>query len=171
MKAKRLVSSYTKAKFKPGGSKVNEADLLNVLNREFDGHAPHTHIVSDLTYVRVGRRWNYICLLPDLYNREIVGHACGERKDANLVKASFATIAFPLFEIDVFHTDPGEDAYLIGAPQDGTLDHQFLPQAVKTKTERIVFSDIEAVSIALYSSKNQDPRFLSFVKSLGTPLA
>ena len=109
MKAKGLVSSYTKAKFKPSGSKVNEADLPNVLNRGFDGHAPHTHIVSDLTYVRVGRRWNYVCLLLDLYNREIVGHACGERKDANLVKASFATIAFPLFEIEVFHTDRGPE--------------------------------------------------------------
>ena len=53
--------------------------------------------------------WNYIYLLLDLYNREIVGHACGERKDADLVKASFATIAFPLFEIEVFHTDRGPE--------------------------------------------------------------
>ena len=109
MKARGLVSSYTKAKFKPARTKANEAELPNILNREFDGYAPHTHIVSDLTYVRIGRRWGYVCLLLDLYNREIVGHACSERKDANLVKASFATVAFPLFEIDVFHTDRGSE--------------------------------------------------------------
>ena len=80
-------------------------DVPNELDRGFDGHAPHTHIVSDLTYVRVGRRWNYVCLLIDLYNREIVGHSCGERKDADLVKAAFATLELPLFDIEVFHTD------------------------------------------------------------------
>ena len=31
-------------------------------------------VVSDLTYVRVGNAWNYICILLDLYNREIVGY-------------------------------------------------------------------------------------------------
>ena len=47
---------------------------------------PHTHIVSDLTYVRVGGKWNYVCLLVDLHNREIVGHAASGRKDARLVR-------------------------------------------------------------------------------------
>ena len=60
---------------------------------------------SDLTYVRVGAAWFYVCLLIDLYNREIVGHAAGPRKDAGLVMAAFATVAFPPFDIDVFHTD------------------------------------------------------------------
>ena len=45
----------------------------------------------------------------DLYNREIVGHAASEHKDANLVKAAFATLKFPLFDIDVFHTDRGSE--------------------------------------------------------------
>lgn len=109
MKAEGLASSYTKAKFRPSKAKANEADLPNILDREFDGYAPHTHIVSDLTYVRVGRKWNYVCLLSDPCNREIAGHSCGERKDAKLVKAAFATVAFPLFEIEVFHTDRGSE--------------------------------------------------------------
>lgn len=102
-----LVSCHTKTKFKPHSDRPNEADLPNVLNREFDGHAPHTHVVSDLTYVRGA--WCYSCLLIDLYNREIVGHATSARKDAALVKAAFATVAFWLFEIDVFHTDRGSE--------------------------------------------------------------
>lgn len=109
MRARGLSSCHSKAKFRPRPSRPNEATLPNVLAREFDGHAPRTHIVSDLTYVRVMGSWCYICLLIDLYNREIVGHAAGPRRNAGLVKAAFATLAFPLFDIDVFHTDRGSE--------------------------------------------------------------
>lgn len=40
---------------------------------------------------RTGRKWSYVCLLVDLYNREIVGHSVGDRRDSDLVKAAFAT--------------------------------------------------------------------------------
>ena len=59
--------------------------------------------------MRVGGRWNYVCLLVDLYNRETVGHAAGERKDASLVMAAFATVGFPLHDVEVFHTDRGSE--------------------------------------------------------------
>lgn len=109
MKSRNLASCYSKARFRPRPSKPNEAETPNVLNREFDGRAPRTHVVGDLTYVRVPGAWCYVCLLIDLYNREIVGHAAGARKDANLVKAAFATVAFPLFDIEVFHSDRGSE--------------------------------------------------------------
>ena len=70
---------------------------------------PHTHIVSDLTYVRVGGKWNYVCLLVDLHNREIVGHAASGRKDARLVKAAFATLGFPPADIDVLRANRGSE--------------------------------------------------------------
>ena len=120
MKENGLVSAYTKAAFRPHSAKVNEADVPNVVGRRFDGHAPRTHIVSDLTYVRVGSRWNYVCLLIDLYNREIVGHSAGERKDARLVKSAFATLDFPLDDIEVFHTDRGSE--FDNAAIDGLLE-------------------------------------------------
>lgn len=97
---------------RPKGTKrtpVNEAALPNVVDRVFNGYEPRTHICSDLTYVRVGNKWCYICLLVDLYNREIVGHAAGERKDARLVKSAFATLDFPISDIEVFHTDRGSE--------------------------------------------------------------
>lgn len=105
MKGKGLVSAYADAKFKPSRSSADEADAPNIVNREFDGRPPRTHVVSDLAYVRVGARWWYVCLLIDLHNREIVGHAAGERKDAGLVKSAFATLSFPLDDIEVFHAD------------------------------------------------------------------
>ena len=61
---------------------VNEADVSNVVARGFGGRAPCTHICSDLACVRVGASWNYVCLLIDLCNGEIVGHSEGPRRDA-----------------------------------------------------------------------------------------
>lgn len=49
-----MTSAYTRRRFKPHGTRVNEAKLANLLDREFDGYAPHAHLASDLTYVRVG---------------------------------------------------------------------------------------------------------------------
>ena len=104
-----LVSAYSRKKYRSPGSKPNEAPLPNLLDRRFDGHAPRTHVASDLTYVRTGRKWSYVCLLVDLHNREIVGHSVGDRRDSDLVKAAFATVRFPLSDIEVFHTDRGSE--------------------------------------------------------------
>lgn len=109
MNQKGLVSAYTRKKYRPRAAKASEAEAPNVLDREFDGYPPHTHIASDLTYVRVGSKWNHVCLLIGLHNREIVGHAAGGRKDARLVKAAFATLGLPPMGIDVFHTDRGSE--------------------------------------------------------------
>lgn len=57
MNQKGLVSAYARKKYKPRASKASEAEAPNVPSREFDGHLPRTHIVGDLTYVRVGRGW------------------------------------------------------------------------------------------------------------------
>lgn len=107
MKEDGLFSACAKAKFKVHAGSANEADLPNIVAREFDGHAPHTHVVSDLTYVQVGGRRNCVCLLVGLHNREIAGHAAGGRKDARLVESAFAAVPFPLTDVDVFHADRG----------------------------------------------------------------
>ena len=88
---------------------VNEADVPNVVAGGFGGRAPRTHISSDLACVRVGASWNYVCLLVDPCNREIVGHSAGPRKDARPVKPAFATPSFPISDIEVFHTDRGSE--------------------------------------------------------------
>ncbi len=61
--------------------------------------------MSQSTYVRVGTRWNYICVLVGLFNREIIGYSAGEDKTAELVKAAFQSVEGSLEEIRLFHTD------------------------------------------------------------------
>lgn len=109
MKEDGPASAYARAKSRPGRAKPNEAELPNLIAREFDGRAPRAHIVSDLTYVRVGGGRRCACLLVDLANREIAGHSLGPRKDAALVKSAFAALRFPISDIEVFHTDRGSE--------------------------------------------------------------
>ena len=92
MRSNGLVSAYTIKKYRPRKDKVNNETQPNLLDRQFDEKDPYEVVVSDLTYVRVGNYWNYICILLDLHNREIVGYSCGKNKDAKLVYDAFAKI-------------------------------------------------------------------------------
>ena len=109
MKENGLVSKYTVAQFKPYVDKCNESKVKNVLNREFDQQKELSVVVSDLTYVRVENRWHYICLFVDLYNREIIGHSAGPNKDAGLVYQALSKIKADLRQIQLFHTDRGNE--------------------------------------------------------------
>lgn len=109
MKAEGLVSNYTVAQFKPHIDKCNESKIANKLERKFNDQPQYNVVVSDLTYVRVGMNWHYICLLIDLFNREIIGYSSGKHKDAQLVLSAFSSIQTNLSNINIFHTDRGNE--------------------------------------------------------------
>lgn len=109
MKMEGLVSKYTIAKFKPQHNNVNEDKVDNLVERKFNNQNHLQVVVSDLTYVRVGNVWNYVCVLIDLFNREIIGYSAGKNKDAVLVSRAFATVKVNLEKIKVFHTDRGNE--------------------------------------------------------------
>jgi transposase InsO family protein len=109
MRAHGLVSTYTVAQFKVHKDTCNESPVANELNRQFDNQEPLAVVVSDLTYVRVNHKWNYICVLIDLFNREIIGYSTGIYKDAPLVYRAFASIKTNLKNICLFHTDRGNE--------------------------------------------------------------
>lgn len=74
-------------------------------DREFEQKETRRFVVSDLTYVKVGQRWHYVCVLIDLFNREIIGHGAGPAKDVALISRAFATVEGDLSQIQWFHTD------------------------------------------------------------------
>lgn len=104
-----LVSNYTVKQYKVHKSTCNNESIKNEVKRNFDRDKQLEVVVSDLTYVNVAGKWNYICLLLDLYNREIVGYAAGRNKDAQLVFKAFSTLKRNLNEISIFHTDRGNE--------------------------------------------------------------
>lgn len=109
MKTNGLVSNYTVAQYKVYKSTCNEAKIENIVDRDFNDRDSLEVIVSDLTYVRVGKSWNYVCLLEDLHNREIVGYSAGKKKDAGLVEKAIFTCKYPLDKMKIFHSDKGKE--------------------------------------------------------------
>jgi len=121
MKEQGLVSKYTVAQYKPSKTACNESEVGNILNREFDQDQELKVIVSDLTYVRVQQKWHYICVLVDLYNREIIGQSAGPHKSAALVQRAFASVKYNLNRLELFHTDRGSE-----------FKNQLIDQALET---------------------------------------
>ena len=109
MKLHGLVSNYTVKQFKVHKAKCNEEDKPNILNREFKREKKLEVVVSDLTYVNVAGKWNYICLILDLWNREIIGYAAGKHKTAELVYQAICKVPYDLNQIEIFHTDRGNE--------------------------------------------------------------
>jgi putative transposase len=104
-----LLSNYTIKQYKKHVKGSNEALTENLVNRNFDNRAELEVVVSDLTYVNVNGKWNYVCLIIDLYNREIIGHCAGKVKDANLVYKALLSVKYNLGKISIFHSDRGNE--------------------------------------------------------------
>jgi len=109
MKANALVSNYTVAQYKVHSKGCNESKTSNIVDRQFDDRKQLEAVVSDLTYVRTGNRWSYICNIIDLHNRELLASVAGDKKDAKLVEKALLSIRYPLHLIDIFHTDRGNE--------------------------------------------------------------
>lgn len=109
MRKHELVSVYTKKKYRNHSSDVNESKIENLVNRDFNDRSKLQVVVNDLTYVRGGNNWNYICILLDLHAREIIGSSCGERKTPSLVLDAFTKVDGNLSNIKYFHTDRGSE--------------------------------------------------------------
>jgi putative transposase len=66
-------------------SKHNLPVAENVLNRDFSADAPNKKWLSDITYIKTDEGWLYFACILDLYGREPVGWAMGERMTKELV--------------------------------------------------------------------------------------
>jgi putative transposase len=109
MKTNGLVSVYTVANYKVHKSTCNNDKINNVVDRKFDNRDVLEVVVSDLTYVRVNGKWNYVCLITDLHIREFIGYSAVPYKTADLVHKAFSTIKYNLRDIQIFHTDYTEE--------------------------------------------------------------
>ncbi len=109
MRENGLVSTYTIAQYKPHTKPSNGDLITNEVKREFSNRDQSEVVISDLTYVRVSGKWNYVCVLIDLFNREIIGYSAGPKKDAMLVYQAFSRINANLNDVSIFHTDRGSE--------------------------------------------------------------
>ena len=54
-------------------SKHAEPVAENILDRQFSVSAPNKVWVTDITYLKVGRKWHYLTVFMDLFSRMVVG--------------------------------------------------------------------------------------------------
>lgn len=95
--------------YKPHVDKRKESKIENVVKCNFQEQPQYHVVVSDLTYVRVGMNWHYICVLVDLFNRKIISYSARKNKDAELVSKAFSRVNVNLEKIQIFHTDWGNE--------------------------------------------------------------
>lgn len=89
--------------------KFNEDKIENIVNRRFD-HQDYLSVDgSNLIYVCVGNRWQYLCVLLDLFNREIIDYSSGANMDVSLVKKAFINVKINLNQIKIFYTNRGNE--------------------------------------------------------------
>jgi len=70
-------------------SQSEEIDCPNVLQKNFDPIAPNQVWVSDITYVRIGSRFCYVCAILDLFARKLIAWNAGTRPTAEFVSDTF----------------------------------------------------------------------------------
>lgn len=105
------ITSKIKAKYRISTTNSNHSYAVseNKLKRNFKAEKPGEVWVSDITYVEVGSRWMYLCIIMDLYNREIVGWDLSETLEATSLLNAFqnATNLHKLKPGGIFHSDRG----------------------------------------------------------------
>jgi putative transposase len=81
----------------------------NVLARRFNAHRPNQKWVTDITYIRVRGKWNYLATVMDLYSRAIVGWSIDDGMSESLVMRALQ-MAIDLREPEpglIIHSDRG----------------------------------------------------------------
>ncbi|PWB22162.1 IS3 family transposase [Flavobacterium sp. HTF] len=103
--------SIVKKKFKATtNSKHNLCIAPNILNRQFKVDKPSKVWVSDITYIRIDRRFSYLTVVIDLYDRKIIGWhlSSGLSTKVTTLPAFEKAIANrPVTEGLIFHSDKG----------------------------------------------------------------
>lgn len=72
-------------------SRTNVSD--NLLNRRFEAAQPNQKWVSDITYIKVGRKWMYLAAVLDLFSRKVVGWALDHHMRESLILDAFTMAA------------------------------------------------------------------------------
>ena len=67
--------------------------------------------VGDMTYIRVGKAWNYLSVVMDLFTRKIIGWTFGRNRTTELVTESLIMAADDYAHTNetIFHSDQGSE--------------------------------------------------------------
>lgn len=67
----------------------DDGECTNHLHQDFNQKAPNLVWVSDITYIKAGGKWYYLCIVMDLFSRKIIAWHLSGKADADLVITTF----------------------------------------------------------------------------------
>lgn len=91
------------------GKHSDNGECSNHLNQEFNQKAPNIVWASDFTYIKVGCKWYYLCVVIDLFSRKVIGWTLSGKPNVDLVLSAFKK-AYSSRHIQyglMFHSDQG----------------------------------------------------------------
>lgn len=91
-------------------SKHNLCTAPNVLNRSFSVNEPSKVWVSDITYLQINKRFLYLTIIMDLFDRKIIGWNLGNRltaKETSIAAWEMAVKNRNVTNKLIFHSDRG----------------------------------------------------------------
>ncbi|MBQ6148085.1 MAG: DDE-type integrase/transposase/recombinase [Oscillospiraceae bacterium] len=62
------------------------------MQQHFNPDAPNLVWASDITYLRANGKWNYLCVIIDLFSRKVIGWDLSNKIDSDLVIPAFSLI-------------------------------------------------------------------------------
>ncbi len=111
-------------RFKPHSTKTTDADLPNLLSRDFTASKPCEKWVADITYIHTLKDgWCYLASILDLHTHKVVGYEFSKRMDKELVIKALdkAMLRQRKPENVILHTDRGSQylstAYIVKTDQ------------------------------------------------------
>ncbi|WP_281631835.1 IS3 family transposase [Flavobacterium luteolum] len=134
MKELGLRSKVKKKFIATTNSKHNSCIAPNILNRQFKVDKPSKVWVSDITYIRIDRRFSYLTVVMDLYERKIIGWHLSfglSTKVTTLPAFEKAIVNRSVSEGLIFHSDKGIQ-YANKLFTDKLIEHNCKPSMSRT---------------------------------------
>jgi transposase InsO family protein len=90
-------------------SKNTQQPAPDRLKRQFSTEAPDKAWVSDTTFIPTRQGWLYLAVVIDLYSRQVLGWAMGERNNARLVQDALTMAVWRRGKVKsvIVHSDQG----------------------------------------------------------------
>ena len=100
--------STVKPNFK-AANKYNDRNCNNILKQNFNPKEPNKAWCSDITYIKAGGRFFYLCVIIDLFSRRVIAYNLSKHIDTSLVLDTFESALknrnYP--KNVIFHSDRG----------------------------------------------------------------
>lgn len=149
---------------------TDDASCHNILKQNFNPKKPNTAWCSDITYIKVGGRFCYLCVIIDLFSRRVIAYKISRRIDTKLVLDTFESALknrnYP--KNVIFHSDRGSqytsDAFRKrldkatfiqsfskkGHPYDNAVAEAFFKFLKLEETDRRSYHSFEELELSIF---------------------